>query len=122
MAIVVSQPCLLGSKGGSSVVRASPDSRGVQWQVGHRIERKRIHVRVEHVHPSRCKEEFLRRQKQNDEAKHEAHVKGGAPSLSIACGAVIDESPSAAVAGLNSHVHARPQRHVGILASAAHAV
>ena len=34
-------------------------------------------MRVEHVHPSRCKEEFLRRQKNNDEAKHQAHVSGG---------------------------------------------
>ena len=52
-------------------------------QVNNRIERKRIHVRVEHVYPSRCKEEFLRRQKQNDEAKHDAHVRGG--ELHTAC-------------------------------------
>lgn len=43
-----------------------------------RIIPKRIHVRVEHVHPSRCKEEFLKRVKTNDAFKHEAKVKGGA--------------------------------------------
>ena len=48
-------------------------------QVGNRIIRKRIHVRVEHVAPSRCKEEFLRRQKLNDQLKHDAHVAGGTP-------------------------------------------
>ena len=42
-----------------------------------RIIPKRIHVRIEHVHPSRCKEEFLRRVKANDEFKHEAKLKGG---------------------------------------------
>ncbi len=47
-------------------------------QVNGRIIPKRIHVRIEHVHPSRCKEEFLRRVKANDEFKHEAKVKGGA--------------------------------------------
>eukprot|EP00884_Botryococcus_braunii_P017124 jgi/Botrbrau1/4095/Bobra.152_3s0044.1 len=44
----------------------------VNKQVGHRIIKKRIHVRVEHVKPSRCKEEFLRRRAANDEAKHKA--------------------------------------------------
>ena len=28
-------------------------------QIGNRIIRKRIHVRIEHVTPSRCREEFL---------------------------------------------------------------
>ena len=46
-------------------------------QVGHRIIRKRIHVRVEHVAPSRCREEFLARCKANDALKHEAREKGG---------------------------------------------
>ena len=43
-----------------------------------RIIPKRIHVRVEHVHPSRCKEDFLKRVKANDSFKHEAKLKGGA--------------------------------------------
>ena len=43
-----------------------------------RIIPKRIHVRVEHVHPSRCKEDFLKRVKANDSLKHEAKLRGGA--------------------------------------------
>ncbi|KAJ8766195.1 hypothetical protein K2173_021712 [Erythroxylum novogranatense] len=31
---------------------------GRVWNVGHRIIKKRIHVRVEHLQPSRCTEEF----------------------------------------------------------------
>lgn len=45
-------------------------------QVNGRYIKKRIHVRVEHVQPSRCREEFLRRCKANDEAKHAAKVAG----------------------------------------------
>jgi large subunit ribosomal protein L21e len=41
-----------------------------------RIIPKRIHVRVEHVHPSRCKEDFLKRVKANDALKHEAKLRG----------------------------------------------
>lgn len=54
-------------------------------QVNGRIIPKRIHVRVEHVHPSRCKEEFLKRVKANDAFKHEAKVKGGACLLCPIC-------------------------------------
>ena len=50
-------------------------------QVGHQILRKRIHVRIEHVAPSRCREEFLVRQKKNDQIKHEAKERGGALQL-----------------------------------------
>ncbi|KAH7671701.1 Ribosomal protein L21e protein [Dioscorea alata] len=39
----------------------------VNKQVGNRIIRKRIHVRVEHVLPSRCIEEFRERKKKNDQ-------------------------------------------------------
>ena len=43
---------------------------------------KRIHVRIEHVAPSRCHDEFLRRCKSNDEVRHAAKVAGTpAPSL-----------------------------------------
>lgn len=45
--------------------------------------KKRIHVRVEHVMPSRCREEFLARRAHNDEIKHEAKVKGGEWRLSL---------------------------------------
>jgi large subunit ribosomal protein L21e len=41
-----------------------------------RIIRKRIHVRIEHVQPSRCREEFLNRRASNDKAKHDAKVAG----------------------------------------------
>ena len=44
--------------------------------VGNRQLRKRIHVRIEHVVPSRCKEEFLRRTQANDEAKRAAKAAG----------------------------------------------
>ena len=47
-------------------------------QVGSRIIKKRLHVRIEHVVPSRCKEEFLARRKANDELK-EAAKKAGQP-------------------------------------------
>ena len=45
-------------------------------QVGNRIIRKRIHVRVEHVQPSRCAEEFKLRKIKNDELKREAKARG----------------------------------------------
>ncbi|RVW81438.1 60S ribosomal protein L21-1 [Vitis vinifera] len=46
-------------------------------QVGNRIIKKRIHVRVEHVQPSRCTEEFRLRKLKNDELKAEAKKNGG---------------------------------------------
>ncbi|CBI29295.3 unnamed protein product, partial [Vitis vinifera] len=48
----------------------------VNKQVGNRIIRKRIHVRVEHVQPSRCREEFKLRKIRNDESKAEAKKRG----------------------------------------------
>jgi large subunit ribosomal protein L21e len=50
----------------------------VNKQVGGRIIKKRIHVRVEHVVPSRCKEEFLARRASNDAAKAAAKASGEA--------------------------------------------
>ncbi|URE05483.1 60S ribosomal protein, partial [Musa troglodytarum] len=44
----------------------------VTKQVGNRIIEKRIHVRVEHVQPSRCQEDFRSRVKKNDQLKAEA--------------------------------------------------
>ncbi|KAF7124450.1 hypothetical protein RHSIM_Rhsim12G0127600 [Rhododendron simsii] len=44
--------------------------------VGNRIIKKRIHVRVEHVQPSRCTEDFKLRKKKNDELKAEAKSRG----------------------------------------------
>ena len=39
--------------------------------------RKRIHVRVEHVVPSRCREDFLARRSKNEELKKTANANGG---------------------------------------------
>ncbi|KAF9680738.1 hypothetical protein SADUNF_Sadunf06G0152700 [Salix dunnii] len=47
-----------------------------EFEVGNRIIRKRIHVRVEHLLPSRCAEEFRLRKKKNDQLKAEAKAKG----------------------------------------------
>jgi len=38
-------------------------------KVGGRIFRKRINVRIEHVQPSRCREDFLARRNRNEELK-----------------------------------------------------
>ncbi|CAJ2632691.1 unnamed protein product [Trifolium pratense] len=48
----------------------------VNKQVRNKILRKRIHVRVEHVMPSRCTEEFRLRKIKNDQLKAEAKAKG----------------------------------------------
>ena len=47
-------------------------------QIGNREIKKRIHVRVEHVQPSRCREDFLNRRVENDAKKAEAKKAGGA--------------------------------------------
>ena len=44
-------------------------------QVGNRIIKKRIHVRVEHVQQSRCQEDFRSRVKKNDQLKAEAKAR-----------------------------------------------
>ena len=51
----------------------------VNKQIGGRIARKRIHVRIEHVQHSNCRTDFLNRRKANDEA-HEAAHKSGQPA------------------------------------------
>ncbi|XP_043701147.1 60S ribosomal protein L21-1-like [Telopea speciosissima] len=48
----------------------------INKQVGHRIIRKRIHVRVEHVQISRCGEELRLRKVKNDQLKVEAKARG----------------------------------------------
>lgn len=42
----------------------------------HRIIPKRINVRVEHIHHSRCRDDFLRRVKENERKKLAALEKG----------------------------------------------
>lgn len=46
-------------------------------QVNGRIISKQIHVRVEHVSPSKCRDELKRRVKENEAAKKEARAGGG---------------------------------------------
>eukprot|EP00249_Psilotum_nudum_P008569 c21370_g3_i1 orf=437-1060(+) len=48
----------------------------INKRVGNRIIKKRIHVRIEHVMPSRCREEFIERRKRNDFLKAEAKARG----------------------------------------------
>jgi large subunit ribosomal protein L21e len=48
----------------------------IYFQVNGRIIRKRIHVRVEHVQPSRCTEEFRLRKAKNDQLKADAKARG----------------------------------------------
>jgi len=62
-------------------VEAIKDLLVIAWeldffQVGHRIIQKRLHVRIEHVQPSRCREDFLERRKTNDRLKAEAKERG----------------------------------------------
>merc|ERR1711903_89478 len=60
------------------VFNVTPHAGGVivNKKVGGRIMAKRVHVRVEHVTASRCREEFLNRVKKNDAAKIQAKKDG----------------------------------------------
>ncbi|KAL0732560.1 hypothetical protein Bca4012_008769 [Brassica carinata] len=53
-----------------------PQDLQVNKQIGNRIIKKRLHVRVEHVQQSRCAEEFKLRKKKNDELKAAAKARG----------------------------------------------
>lgn len=65
------------------VFNVTPHAVGViiNKRVRHRIIPKRIHVRIEHVSKSRCREEFLRRVKDNAQKRKEAKAKGQKISL-----------------------------------------
>ena len=54
------------------VFNVNPRSIGVivNKSVGNRIIAKRIHVRVEHIRKSKCREDFLKRVKANDVLKN----------------------------------------------------
>ncbi|GKB26123.1 ribosomal protein L21e [Tanacetum coccineum] len=52
-------------------------------KVGNRIIKKRIHIRVEPVMPSRCTEEFKQSFKKNDQLKAEAKARGEVISSSV---------------------------------------
>lgn len=45
-------------------------------KVKHRYIEKRINVRIEHIKPSRSREDFLRRVKENAELKRKAKAEG----------------------------------------------
>jgi large subunit ribosomal protein L21e len=66
----------------------------VNKQVRGRIIQKRLHVRVEHVKPSRCNEEFKKRVAFNEKTKAEAQSTGS-ESAPPRCSALHDLSPSA---------------------------
>lgn len=57
---------------GQSVIK-----KHYKMQVNGRIMRKRIHVRVEHIVPSRCREDFLKRRTEHESLKKDAKAKGG---------------------------------------------
>jgi large subunit ribosomal protein L21e len=54
------------------VWNVTPRSIGVEVnkKVGGRILKKRLHVRLEHVNKSKCREGFLQRVKDNEKAKN----------------------------------------------------
>jgi len=60
------------------VWNVTPRAIGVQVNklVGNRIIRKRLHVRIEHVKHSTCRQEFLDRVKVNDQRKLAAKAEG----------------------------------------------
>jgi len=64
------------------VWNVSPRAIGVELnkRVGNRILKKRIHVRVEHVKKSKCREDFLKRVKAN-EVKRVAYKKRKAEAI-----------------------------------------
>lgn len=48
----------------------------VNKQVRNKIIPKKINVRVEHIKPSKCRENFVRRVKENERLRKEAKEKG----------------------------------------------
>jgi len=59
------------------VWNVTPRAVGVEIgkKVGNRIIKKRIHVRIEHVQKSRCRDSFLSRVASNDKKKRDAKVR-----------------------------------------------
>jgi large subunit ribosomal protein L21e len=55
----------------------------VNKQIKGRIIHKRLHVRVEHVKPSRCQEEFKNRVAEHEKVKAEAKKKGTSTQLPL---------------------------------------
>ena len=48
----------------------------VNKRVGNRYIEKRVNIRIEHVHHSKCRDDFLKRVQKNLELKKEAKAKG----------------------------------------------
>lgn len=65
------------------VFNVTPHAVGVivNKRVRHRIIPKRIHVRIEHVSASKCRDEFLKRVKENAEKRKQAKAEGKKISL-----------------------------------------
>merc|ERR1712113_1210149 len=65
------------------VYNVTPHALGVivNKRVRERIIPKRINVRIEHVTHSKCREDFLRRVRENEKKKLEARAKGIRVSL-----------------------------------------
>ncbi|PAA69489.1 hypothetical protein BOX15_Mlig028121g1 [Macrostomum lignano] len=65
------------------VYNVTPHAVGVivNKQVRNRVIPKRINVRIEHVNPSKCRLDFLRRVKENDIKRREAKAAGKKISL-----------------------------------------
>ena len=69
----------LAYQGRTGVIwNVTPRAVGVELnkQINGRVARKRIHVRIEHIQHSRCREDFLKRRAENDAKKAEAKAKG----------------------------------------------
>jgi large subunit ribosomal protein L21e len=60
----------------SSTERKFSNNLDVSLQVSNRVIRKRIHMRVEHVQPSRCIEDYRLRKLKNNELKVAEKAKG----------------------------------------------
>jgi large subunit ribosomal protein L21e len=61
-----------------TVFNVNPRALGVivNKQVRNRIIPKRLHIRIEHLRLSTCRQEFLNRVRENDRIKTEANKKG----------------------------------------------
>ena len=66
------------------VWNVTPRSIGVELNklVRNRILKKRIHVRIEHVQKSKCREQFLKRVKDNEKYKHAVKA-GKSPRIEL---------------------------------------
>ena len=50
-------------------------------RVGNRMMEKRIHVRIEHVRPSKCRDDFLQRVRDNAAVRAQAKAEGRVVSV-----------------------------------------